>query len=253
MVSDIDSGEIKDAGESSSNTKKRLRLLSFLDVIAVLCLAVFPALVYGIMAYGSSSDAGGDAFFQTDLFLLVVRSIQVAIPILAIMHLTKISWSDYGFVKFKPISDMVVGGVLMVLCLFMYYAIAYFWYFAGIGNTGDEANADLIAGPAFSLTNFLLVLIASLANSFAEELAMRSYMIPRLEEISKSPIFAILATSFMFASYHIYQGMIVVIYAFVIGIVFGVYFHRARRFWPILVAHFFLDAIPFTQMMQQAG
>jgi len=79
-------------------------------------------------------------------------------------------------------------------------------------------------------------------------LAMRSYLIPRITDLSGSSAFAIVLTSALFASYHSYQGQYGVISAFAIGIVLAIYFSKAKRFWPIVIAHFFMDAIPLAMI-----
>ena len=225
--------------------------LRYLDVLAVLALAVIPALIYALISFLTSAKSSES--FNLNLFTLIVRSFQVSLPIIAIMHLRKINWGDHGFVQFRPAYDLIMGGILMVASLAMFYLLAYAWSLATYPGTATESVDPLPVGPAYSVSVLLMIILASLANGFAEELAMRSYLIPRLQEITKSPAIAILATSFLFGSYHIYQGFLAVIYSFLVGIILGLYFHRKRRFWPVFVAHFFLDAIPMAQSLSYAG
>ena len=84
------------------------------------------------------------------------------------------------------------------------------------------------------------------ANGLAEELAIRSYLLTRLSEIIGSKAAAVILTSVLFAAYHSYQGRYGVLAAVMAGLVFGTYFAKTNRFWPIFIAHFIMDALPLT-------
>ena len=109
----------------------------------------------------------------------------------------------------------------------------------------SEAGQAMIRDMSPPSTIALPVIVASgLANGFAEELAMRAYFIPRLVQLSGSRTVAVLLTSVVFALYHLYQGPVGAVHAFSIGLVFGIYFVTARRFWPVALAHAAMDVIP---------
>jgi hypothetical protein len=90
--------------------------------------------------------------------------------------------------------------------------------------------------------------LAIVANSFAEELICRAYLITRLEQLTGSNVFALVTSSLLFASYHIYQGPIGIQCAFATGLVFGMVFLRSRRIWIPILAHtilnFYLYSLP---------
>jgi membrane protease YdiL (CAAX protease family) len=46
-------------------------------------------------------------------------------------------------------------------------------------------------------------------------------------------------------SYHLYQGYGGFIGNAVMGVLFGLWFQRTRRVWPLIVAHFLIDAASF--------
>ena len=101
-----------------------------------------------------------------------------------------------------------------------------------------SASADTAhRAAAEGLTRFLLVLIPFTAGAFAEELVMRGYLIPRLERLLRSTLAAVLVTTILFASYHLYQGPAGVISAATTGLVYAVSFCLFRRLWPVCVAH----------------
>ena len=185
--------------------------------------------------------------FNQLLVLLVARSIQVSLPILLIMQLRNVCWADYGFVSFRPLKDAAIALGLTVLCYFANYALVILLYNLGLDYSGDSnAIPRMTTEASISLASILLIMAASAANGFCEELAMRSYLITRLSELYGSKVVAVAATSVFFAAYHIYQGRYGVIFALVVGLILGTYFARTKRFWPIAIAHFLMDAYPLS-------
>ena len=75
--------------------------------------------------------------------------------------------------------------------------------------------------PAVSV---FLVLVTCFTNGFAEELVIRGYLLTRLECLLRSTGWAILVTTALFASYHVYQGAIGVVGAAAMGLVYAIAF-----------------------------
>ena len=191
--------------------------------------------------------------FTQLLVLLIARSLQVSIPILLIMRLRNVRWADYGFVSFRPARDVLVGIGLTLLGYFSYYAVATLLYNLGVDFSGDyDAIPQITTEARISLVTIFLIMAASVANGFAEELAMRSYLLTRLAELVGSSVVAVLVTSVVFAAYHSYQGRYGVISTLMIGLVLGAYFAKTRRFWPVMIAHFIMDALPLTMIVAAA-
>ena len=219
--------------------------LKWIDVVAIFCLAVLPDLVKSCLAV-SNTPSNTYPFVQM-LVLLTVRSLQVSVPILLIMKLRNVSWSDYGFVGFRKLMDILIAVGLVVLCYCTYYGSAIILYNCGVDFSGDyDGVPAMTADASISLGSILLIFIASAANGFAEELAIRSYLLTRLSEIIGSKAAAVILTSVLFAAYHSYQGRYGVLAAVMAGLVFGTYFAKTNRFWPIFIAHFIMDALPLT-------
>ena len=74
---------------------------------------------------------------------------------------------------------------------------------------------------------------------------MRSWLIPKLEEVMKYKVAAVGIASWFFALCHLYQGIASASMMLAIGIVFGTYFVCFRRFWPLVIAHAAMDVIPY--------
>jgi len=186
--------------------------------------------------------------------MLVARSLQVSLPILLIMRLRKVRWADYGFVSFRPLHDIAIAIGLTLLCYFTYFALTTLIYNFGLDFSSDsDAIPQMTTEASISILSIFLILTASAANGFCEELAMRSYLLTRLSELCGSQVIAVVTTSMLFASYHIYQGRYGVILALVVGLILGTYFAKAKRIWPIVITHFLMDAYPLSLIAANAG
>ena len=90
---------------------------------------------------------------------------------------------------------------------------------------------------------------AIIANSVAEELVMRAFLIDRLQKLIGNTWIAILVPALLFGSYHIYQGITGLVSATLMGIIFGIHYARYRKLLPLVIGHsicnFFSYAIYF--------
>jgi membrane protease YdiL (CAAX protease family) len=197
-----------------------------LEIGVVLCLAWLPHLVNAHFA-GHAEDR---AFFG-NMILLATVSVQIAVPLLYIMLRSGEPWSKFGLVRPRPV-DLVGGAFLLVL---LYVLDPVFWLFIGTFGTLDPP-ATSFSGPS-SAADFVILVPAILVPAFAEELAMRAYLIPRLRELGLNWVSALLISSALFASYHLYQGAASTAYIFLVGLVLGGVFLLAPRVWPLTIAH----------------
>ncbi len=79
----------------------------------------------------------------------------------------------------------------------------------------------------------------------AEEIVVCAYLLTRLRQMKWSDSRAIAASATLRGSYHLYQGYGGFIGNAVMGVLFGLWFQRTRRVWPLVVAHFLIDAASF--------
>jgi membrane protease YdiL (CAAX protease family) len=157
--------------------------------------------------------------------------VQVAVPLLYLMHRSGEPWSKFGVVRPRPV-DLIGGTFLLGL---LYVLDPVLWVFIGTFGTWDPPEGSFV-GPS-SAADFVVLVPATLIAAFAEELAMRAYLIPRLRELGLNAVSALLISSALFASYHLYQGAASTAYIFLIGLVLGGVFLLSRRVWPITIAH----------------
>lgn len=89
-----------------------------------------------------------------------------------------------------------------------------------------------------------LVLYA-LANSGAEEIIVVAYLITRLRRLGFGENTSLVCSALLRGSYHFYQGVGGGIGNFLMGLVFGRYWQRTGRLWPLLTAHALIDIVAF--------
>lgn len=90
-----------------------------------------------------------------------------------------------------------------------------------------------------------VLLLAAVENGFLEEVLVVGYLLTRLEQLGVRPWWALGASALLRGSYHLYQGFGGFLGNAIMGVVFGWYWQRARRLWPLVVAHSLIDIVAF--------
>jgi membrane protease YdiL (CAAX protease family) len=230
-ASQLESGKSKRPEGAGSGSRTSAQL--WIEVLAVLCLAYVPDL------YAAIGIAAG--WFPVefspvqDMLFLIIRSLRVAVPLLVIVALSKDPWPLFGIVRPKWIVDGAGGCVLAFGCV-----VAH-------GFAMSLLPPTMLTSPVMvpmvhraeseGILALFLAFLALCANSFAEEFVMRGYLIARLERLLRSTWQAVLVTTVLFASYHLYQGFVGTVSAAAFGLVCAVSFCFFRRLWPLCVAH----------------
>ncbi|WP_031094267.1 CPBP family intramembrane glutamic endopeptidase [Streptomyces sp. NRRL S-15] len=134
---------------------------------------------------------------------------------------------------------------------------------AGIGSAGLAFY--LVARAAgFNLTvvpeslpdvwwKFPVLILSALQNSLVEEVIVVGYLLRRLGQLGWTPMAALVASSVLRGSYHLYQGIGGFIGNLVMGVVFVLLYRRWGRVGPLVVAHALLDIGAFVGYALLAG
>ena len=96
-----------------------------------------------------------------------------------------------------------------------------------------------VIGAGISLFTILFVFV----NPLFEELIVRGYTMSEVTALGGSRNFAIFVSVLLQMSYHVYQGLLRAIGLTAAFLVLSIYFSRERRIIPIVVAHFWSDAV----------
>ena len=134
----------------------------------------------------------------------------------------------------------------MTLCYLAFPCLFFARTALGFDLESDyhDAIADEVLPRSASVT-FAIILVTGIANGFTEEPTMRAWLIPKLEKQMSSQFAALMVSSWLFAICHLYQGRVGVAGTLAIGLIFGLYFLKFRRFWPLAIAHAAMDVIPY--------
>ena len=91
----------------------------------------------------------------------------------------------------------------------------------------------------------IVLLIWSAANAFSEEIVVVMWLITRLQQLRIPPWVALLLSAVLRGSYHLYQGWSAGLGNIIMGLIFGTYYLKTSRVWPLILGHFLIDAVAF--------
>lgn len=91
--------------------------------------------------------------------------------------------------------------------------------------------------------NAMLFFIA-LTAGVTEEFIFRGYLLTRMVQVFKNPVAAVIVSSLLFSALHYKYGSLhELLFAFLIGIIFSIYYIRYRNIKAIMLVHFLIDFI----------
>lgn len=115
-------------------------------------------------------------------------------------------------------------------------------------------NADVEAATLHETWWRIPVLVlAAFANGFAEEVVVVGYLITRLRQVGLSQSAAVATAAALRGVYHLYQGFAAGLGNVVMGLVFGYFWCRTGRLWPLVIAHGIIDTVAFVGYLLLAG
>jgi uncharacterized protein len=90
-----------------------------------------------------------------------------------------------------------------------------------------------------------VLLLDAFQDGVAEEIIVGAFVLTRLRQLGWTNSRALAASAVLRGSYHLYQGYGGFFGNAVMGVIFGWWFQRTRRVWPLVIAHFVIDAVSF--------
>ncbi|MGB3771047.1 MAG: type II CAAX endopeptidase family protein [Rhodococcus sp. (in: high G+C Gram-positive bacteria)] len=87
--------------------------------------------------------------------------------------------------------------------------------------------------------------LSAIANSVAEEVLVVAWLISRLRALGWGENRSLLTSALLRGSYHLYQGFGAGVGNMVMGLIFGKYFQKTGRLWPLVIAHALIDIVAF--------
>ncbi|MET7456465.1 type II CAAX endopeptidase family protein [Streptomyces sp. NPDC005574] len=152
-----------------------------------------------------------------------------------------------GFDRTRPWPDLGRGaGVAAVIGS---TGIAFYLAARGLGfnlTVVPEALPDV-------WWKFPVLVLAALQNAILEEVIVVGYLLRRLGQLGWTPAAALVASSVLRGSYHLYQGIGGFLGNMAMGVVFVYLYRRWGRVGPLVVAHSLLDIGAFVGYALLAG
>lgn len=90
-----------------------------------------------------------------------------------------------------------------------------------------------------------MLLLSAVRAAIQEEVIMVAYLYKRFDQLGLKFVNQQLISASIRALYHSYQGFAGIVGNFVMGLIFGWAYRKWGRVMPLILAHFFLDAVSF--------
>ncbi|MGZ5366652.1 MAG: CPBP family intramembrane glutamic endopeptidase [Aeromicrobium sp.] len=236
------------------NTPRRLKA----EVWIVLGLSLGQSAIYAVVSLITKlTDEGGlrrskatlNASQSTreylDLTLQLLGIGFALMPVALALYLLSLDrdeppvWRRLGIDRSQPLHDVVSGLSLAAVIGLPGLGL----YFAG---RAMGINAEVIpSGLDEYWWTIPILVLSAIQNAVLEEVVVVGYLITRLREFSWSVPAAIVTSAAVRGGYHLYQGFGAGLGNFVMGLIFGYWFHRTKRVLPLVIAHAVLDIVAF--------
>lgn len=174
-----------------------------------------------------------------DIFI----NLREVLVVLFIMWRSEDEWFRFGLVKPKLEKDFLIGFSMMLIIGIVH---AMGWVIES--PTHRWTWSRLIMTPV-PIDRALLILAASLAIGFSEELTLRGYIIPRFETLIGSTWKAIILSAIVFGLLHMNKGVGGVVTSCLSGVIWGIGFCATRRIWPVVISHALWDFVVTTHLV----
>jgi membrane protease YdiL (CAAX protease family) len=157
----------------------------------------------------------------------------------ALVVATLLRHRGYDVASLRPRPTWVDSGlgVLVALAAAMAGLLAMATFSAG---QPDQPIADMMRRSTIGAP---MVLLLAIVNGTFEEVFLLGFLMRGLKERGLS--IALGVTTLVRVSYHLYQGPLGACYVLGVGVVFGLFYARTQRLWPVVLAHMMWDIVPF--------
>jgi len=147
----------------------------------------------------------------------------------------------FARVGLAPSWRSTAAGVALAVAAYGAFLVVFFSLGAlmGLAPTVEAAPELRTADAELSL---LTIVGFSILNPFFEELFVAGYLITVVKD-GRGFWPAVSASAALRLLYHLYQGPAAVVGILPLGLVFGYWYARTGRLWPLIVAHALFDAV----------
>jgi membrane protease YdiL (CAAX protease family) len=212
------------------------------ETLVVLSLSLLASAVFAVISLATAPVSGVTvaAANQSPVFAeQLARFVFGLAPVWLVLYLLRRNGegvASIGLAWDRPREDILRG-----VALFALVGVAGIGLYLGAVALGVNRFVVPSPPPGHWWTVPVALLNAAEA-ALLEEVIVVAYLITRLRQLRWTPVAAIAASALLRATYHLYQGWGGFLGNLAMGALFGVVYVRTRRTWPLVVAHFLLDA-----------
>jgi membrane protease YdiL (CAAX protease family) len=211
--------------ENTSSTFKK-RASNIAEALFVLTLGFGLYIYSSTSTFINSSKVTTSQTYNSYDFVFMVAFDVIVLTIIAYF----LKYRQWTFKDFNLDFSVKMFGVAILLVLIR-QATGYV-----VNSSLAALNIMSFEKPSISLpSNIVSIGLIVVVNSIYEEVLLIGYFFKRFEKFH--PLFIILTSSVLRASTHTYQGLANLPMIFILGLVFGVYYIKYQKLWPVIIAH----------------
>ncbi len=164
-----------------------------------------------------------------------------AVVLIALGWLLHLRGWTFARVGLAPSWRSTAAGVALAVAAYGVFLVVYFSVAPLLAWAQAAEAAPELRGADIELS-LLTIVGFSILNPFFEELFVAGYLITVVKG-GRGFWPAVSASAALRLLYHLYQGPAAVVGILPLGLVFGYWYARTGRLWPLIVAHALFDAV----------
>ena len=227
------------------------RLLQF-EVVTVVLVAFAGATATAVYLFARHVLAsrqttlittGIPGYTSIDVLLQCVLLIAGSAAVLLVAYV--LARSDESLASIGLRADSLLGdlgqAILLTIAMILLAGLVI-GFSRGVGLHPWSQPTARGAGPAFLPAAWVTALRAGVV----EEVVVCGYLLHRLRQLGWNDNRALMTSVAVRASYHLYGGIVLVVFTIAFGTIVGRLYQHNRRLTPLVLMHFFYDAALFT-------
>jgi len=220
-----------------------LRALSPTDEFIIVAVAAFAPFIAASIRAVWRGQVGPPAVSDFGFLFLVGHELAVLVALAAFLRVR--GWTLERIGLGPNLRETLIG---VAIAAAVEVAAGVIWTFAvawspEIGAAGEAFNQ--VTGSLHPAT----LIAGSLVNPIFEEAFLCGYVVTALKDRA-GPWTAVNVSAGIRLLYHLYQGVVGVIFTAPFGVFFAYWFVRQGRLWPLIVAHVLIDFVAFVAYMR---
>jgi membrane protease YdiL (CAAX protease family) len=183
---------------------------------------------------------------MSDARLVRTLLLEALLAVAWIPILRRRGWSPSSVSVPLEVADLARGAGVFVLS-YLAYSLAFTLVMLVFPTVPDVVRSMEVGGAP----SWWVVAMVSLLNPVAEEFLYLGFItnLVRSDGLQAALLAGLLART----AVHVYQGPVGLVSAIATGLVFGIYYLRSDRIWPVVVAHGILDFIALGRLANSAA